>query len=291
MRTILFAFWGRRDNIELQLPYVHRILAENPEVEFHGWDLCRDARDSRYLRTLTGERFKVRTNFYQGNGKASQGQARVWKHYATPEYRDCAFVKIDDDDVFLETAGFAGFSQAAQDNPGHVISALTINNGASTRHIPEVWAGYQTLLSANAHERTLGKPLELLDVHLSADYAEMSHRWFHSNWRTLIGGADTDIVPSNDWVSINAIALTWPVLQCVAALLGTVPPSEIAGRHFTDRNRVGDEGACNMLPRMIHKGFVVAHLNFGPQIAAMEPETWTELRKLYSDISGQYLNR
>lgn len=287
VKTILFAFWGRKANVELQLPYIHRILAEHPNVEFHGWDLSRDPRDARYLRTLTGERFKVLTNFYQGNGRASRGQTRVWQHYATREYRDYLFVKLDDDDVFLETDQFGAFTQAAQDNPGHIISALIINNGASTRHIPELWHGYQNLLSANAHERTIGKPLELLDVHLSAEYAEMCHRWFHTNWQTLIGG--NTITPTDDWVSINAIALTWPILQCVAALLGTVPPSEIAGRYFSERNHVGDEGACNMLPRLIHKGFVVAHLNFGPQITAMEPETWTELRKLYADISEQYL--
>lgn len=288
MRVVLFAFWGRKENIELQLPFIHRILDENPGAEFHGWDLCRDRRDSRYLRTLpTGERFTVKHDYFSNDGRASAGQVKVWRHYTDPEYRDTVFVKIDDDDVFLQTQGFPKIVQAAIDHPGHVVSGLTINNGASTRHIPDLWSGLGTLLSADENEAALGKPLELLDVHLSGEFAQMCHRWFHTNWATLT--TQTGVVPTEDWVSINAIAMSWPVLHCIAALLGRTSPAEIAGRYFTPRNRIGDEGAANMLPRLICRDFVVGHLNFGPQIHRLDADTLDELRDLYADISTQYL--
>lgn len=287
-RVVIFAFWGRQENVELQLPFIKRILADNPDAVFHGWDLCRERHDSRYLRSVRGERIDVRTQYYNPNGRASGGQVKVWNHYTNPQYRDTVFVKLDDDDIFLETEGFQAFIEAAQQNPVHVISGLTVNNGASTPHIPELWAGYQTLLSANENEASQGKPLELLDVHLSADYAEMCHRWFHTNWSTLTQGEG--LIPTEDWTSINAIAMSWPVLCCISSLIGRNSPTEISGRYFTpEKNRIGDEGAANILPRLICRDFVVGHLNFGPQLRQMDDALLTELRKLYADISTQYL--
>ncbi|QZT61258.1 hypothetical protein [Mycolicibacterium austroafricanum] len=286
-RVVIFAFWGRQENVELQLPFIQRILAENPDAEFHGWDLCRDRQDSRFLRTIKGDRIQVKTQFYSNDGRASRGQVKVWNHYTDPSYQNTVFVKLDDDDVFLETEGFRAFIEAAQNNPGHVISGLTVNNGASTRHIPDLWEGMQTLPSPDENEAAQGKPMELLDAHLSVEFADMCHRWFHTNWETLTQGEGT--VPTEDWVSINAIAMSWPVLHCISSLIGRVPPTEIAGRFFTPRNRIGDEGAANMLPRLICKDFVVGHLNFGPQLRQMDDAVLTELRKLYTDISSQYL--
>lgn len=282
MRVIMYAFWGRKANVELQMPYIHRILQEHPEVEFHGWDLARDPKDSAYLRTLKGERITIQTAFY--GPVASKGQERVWKHYARPEYQDAVFVKIDDDVVFIETASFGGFVQSAVDNPQHVISALTINNGASTSLLPKVWDMFETL------------DIPLLDVHLSAEYAENSHRWFFDNWRHLIDQPNT-LTPVQTWVSINCIAYRWNLGRQIAALLGTRPPIMIADREYPRRNpdgrivrhRVGDEGAVNMFPRYIHQGFVVGHLYFGPQARHMDDALLTELRKHYADVATQYL--
>jgi hypothetical protein len=291
-RTILFAFWGRQKNVELQLPFIQRIIKENPNVEFHGWDLCRDHQDSRYLRKLpTGDRFLIRTEFYQGDGKAMHGQNRVWKHYTGTEYRDCVFVKIDDDDLFLETNHFAQFVKSAVDHPEHVVSALTINNGACTRHIPAIWDIFEQLEPTLPEDATPHPELaRLLAVHRSAEYAELSHRWFHQNWQTLIG-QPTNLIPSKDWLSINCLAYTWDVGRKISALIGSRHPREVAGRSFSRTARVGDEGAANTLPKLINTGFVAGHLNFGPQERAMDPALLTELRKLYADISRQYLKQ
>ncbi len=272
----MFAFWGRRANVELQLPFIRRILEEHPEVEFHGWDLARDIRDSRYLRTIKGERITIQTAFY--GPIASRGQTLVWKHYAQPQYRDCVFVKLDDDDVFLETGAFDSFINAARNRPDSVISATVINNGACTRLIPDIWDMFQAL------------DIPLLDVHLSAEYAEKSHRWFFDNWQTITG-QPMALTPCEDWLSINCLAYTYQVGVEIAALLGQRSPRHIAGRDFTPRNRIGDEGAANMLPRYIHRGFVCGHLNFGPQIRDMDDALYTELRKQYADIGLQYLEQ
>lgn len=236
----------------------------------------RNRKDSAYLRAIEGERIVVRTEFSQIN--TSSGQNRVWKHYAaTPRYRDHLFVKLDDDVVFLNTDSFGSFIQALLDNPECIVSALTVNNGASTRLIPELWARYERI------------GIRLLDVHLSAEYAEMCHRWFFDNWHTLTIRT-SEVIPTADWVSINAIALTWPVLRQLASTLRARAPREIAGRFYTPRDRIGDEGAANLLPRQIYTGFGVAHLTFGPQDKRMSVELVAELRGHYAHIAEQYLD-
>jgi hypothetical protein len=243
-------------------------------MEFHARDLCRSAKDTQFVRSIEGERILVRTDF--AGLPQGKGINQVWKHYARPVYNDAVFAKLDDDDVFLETESFPSFIQSAVDNPHHVISSLTINNGASTKLIPDLWDGL--------HNLRIG----LLDAHRSAEYADMCHRWFFQNWQTLTGQAP-NLVPTEDWVSINSVAMSWKMLRRITDLLGTPSPAHISGRDFKPRNRVGDEGAANMHPRLIHTGHVCAHLTFGPQDALMSPPMLTEYRKLYQDVANQYL--
>lgn len=271
----MFVFAGRRPNIEIALPFYRRILAENPDSELHIWDLARERSDSAYLRTITGDRITVCTEFAGPNPWRSFN--KVWLHYSHTAYSDAVFTKLDDDDLFLEVDDYQGFLAAAEANPDAAISALTINNGACTPHIPEVWEGFEKL----------GIPL--LDVHLSAEYAELSHRWFFDHWAEVTA-EPARVISTTDWLSINCMAMSWPVLRKVSRLVGSISPANIAGRTFTRRNRVGDEGAVNMLDRMIYTGMVCGHLTFGPQEKRMERGVLDEIRKHYADVARQYLN-
>lgn len=293
-KTIVYAFWGRRENIELQLPFIHRILDENPDVEFQGWDLARDPEDSKYIRSLPiRDRFCIRTDYYQGNGKASRGQCQVWSRYAKSHYRDHTFLKLDDDVSFMETLGIPGLIQSAVDNPDAVISALTVNNGCSTRHIPAVWDIYESLKPTLSEDPTPFPELaKLLAVHRSAEYADRCHRWFHANWRTLTN-QPPQLIPTEDWLSINAIAYTYQVGKRIATRIGQPSPEPvIAGR---PSRRLGDEGSANRQPRYIYTGMVAGHLTFSPQVQSernpdgMSDALLTELRKMYSDVARQYL--
>lgn len=274
MRNIMFVFGGRQPNIEIALPFYRRILDENPDTELHLWDLARTKADSQYLRSINGDRITIVTNFAGPNPWRSFN--KVWLHYSGHQYDDCVFTKLDDDDVFLKVGDYQGFLQAAVDNSDSVVSALTINNGACTPLIPEIWDSFEKL----------GIPL--LDVHLSGAYAELSHRWFFDHWAELIN-EPARLVPTEDWLSINCLAMSWEVLRRISRLNGSVPPANIAGREFTRRNRVGDEGAANMLPRLVYTGMVCGHLTFGPQEKRMARGLLDEMRKNYSDVAGKYL--
>ena len=275
MKTIIFAFLGRRENIQLQMPYIRRVLDENPDVEYHAWDLSRTPEDHAYIQSLTGERVTVMSQFYSGRNPWL-GFNKVWKHYIGKQYRECTLVKLDDDVVFLESPKFQSLVQAAVDNPTSIVSAKVVNCGACTETEPDLWQGFEAL------------NMPLLDVHLSVDYADMCHRWFFDNWQTVIG-RDAVLMPTEDWLSINCIAFTWRMGYEIARRLERPAPKNIAGREFTPRNRVGDEGSVNMLPRLIHEGFVAAHLTFGPQEKAMTAGQLAEYRKMYGDIARQYL--
>ncbi|UGU31390.1 hypothetical protein LT350_33760 [Mycolicibacterium smegmatis] len=293
-RTILYVFAGRRENLEIALPYYRDILNRNPDTEVHIWDLSqrdRTGANHRYLASIeTSDRLKVRTEFY-GNFSTSRGQALVWKHYGESRYADCTFVKIDDDVLFLDTKNFKEFVRRARRRPDVVTSALTINNGASTELIPALRDGYRKL------------DIPLLDVHLSADYAEMCHRWFLDNWRDVVDQPGK-VQAADSWLSINCIAYSHAVGRTIGDLIGQLSPETIAGREFprvaNGRRvypKIGDEGAVNMQRVAIDTGFTVSHFGFGPQVnlnrtdgPVLSAETQAELRAAYAALAEVYLH-
>lgn len=272
-RVVLFVFAGRRPNMELQLPLIRRILEENPNVEYDIWDLARTPGDSRYLRTIKGERMTVRTEF----AKATLGYDHVYRYYAKPAYKGSVFVKLDDDIVFLQTDAFRRFVQAVETTPDAVISANVINNGACTRIDSELFSQFETL----------GIPL--LEVHKSQEYAALSHQYFFDHYRDLLQ-TPAELVTARDWLSINTIGYSWDIACRIARKVGSVcgtsaNPKQVAGRALTT---LGDEGVVNTLPRRVMRGFLACHLTFGPQ--KLTPAQLRPWRKRYAEITKEMLH-
>jgi hypothetical protein len=44
-RVIIFCFAGRRANLEIQLLFIRRVLADHPDAEYHVWNLARTEED------------------------------------------------------------------------------------------------------------------------------------------------------------------------------------------------------------------------------------------------------
>jgi len=270
--VVMFMFAGRRGNMELNLPMIERILRQYPQVQFHVWNLTRNNHDSSYLKTIKmSDVFVYHTH---AGPRAFQRLPRVWRHYTNPRFRDCLFVKVDDDVVFLETERFGDFLDAVENNPETVVSADVVNNGACTPLTPGLWEGFSAL------------DIPLLDVHMSNEYAHMAHGYMFDHWQEMIG-QPVRLVDTEDWLSINFIGLHHSLLCRISDWVGRRSPKLIAGREWTPRHRVGDEGAANMYPRAIVQGFTVAHLGFGPQ--DLTPEQETALRAEYAVIGDKYL--
>lgn len=270
--VVLFVFAGRKPNLEIQEPYLHRILDENPNVTVHMWNLTTNPTDDEFVRGMGRDRLIVRNDF--AGMEPYLGWNHIYKYYSGREYRHTLFIKADDDLTFISTDRISEFISAAQTHSDHIISAQTINNGASTELEPELWAMFETL------------NIPLLDVHMSAEYADKSHTWFFENWERVVS-ADTELIDCTSWCSINMISFDHFMMRRIAERVGRRSPAHIGGRDFGPRQKLGDEGLVNMLPILIMKGMVAGHLTFGPQ----EPsdEQLSRWRAGYAQIAKEYL--
>jgi hypothetical protein len=285
-QVIIFVFAGRRPNLELQLPMVRRILDENPNTRFDIWNFARNESDREFIKTITGERIMVWNGTSEGFaspvptlGEGKQFGAgehnAAYEHYSQPQFKDTVFVKVDDDIVFLETARFATFIKAIRAYPHAALVANIINNGACTPVTPGIWDGF----------RKLG--MSLLDIHRYGSFAEMAHSYFFTHYGDMLSD-EVELIPTTDWLSINAVGYTWPVLQRVITTIGTPHPAYLAGRNMVGWGRVfGDEGVFQLLPRIIVKGFTCAHLTYGPQESGDSLDRWRENYRL---IGQSYLD-
>ena len=270
--VILFLFGGREGNLRINLPIIRRILDDNPQVSFHLWNLARLHADSEFIKSVEGDRIKV-WNQFSGSGAMYQ-MPRVWHFYTNDRFRDALFVKMDDDVVFVESEKFGAFVDAIEANPDKILSAEVVNNGACTPFMPKLWDGYSKL------------GITLLEVHESNKCAQLAHRFMFEEWRDLVN-RPTSLVEVDTWLSINFIGMTWLTLRQMQGKIGHRCPPCVAGRDFRPGTRIGDEGAANMLYRMVMRGFTAAHLGFGPQNLTEHQEF--EWRQDYDEIAWEYL--
>lgn len=282
-RVIIFCFAGRRPNMELQVPMIRRILEQHPNVEYHIWNFAGDCgigggrlnSDREYLKTIRGPQITVINDY--GPMKHNE----CYRHYTDPEYQDCLFVKIDDDVVFLETARFGTFIDVMDKYRGSVAVANLVHNGACTPVEPELWKQYLEL----------GIPL--LECHEHSDFAELAHGYFFKNWSEMLNQT-VELIPTEDWLSINLVGYDWPTLCHVVDTIGKPHPHWLAGRQMlVGANKwpfgknFGDEGVFQTLPRIIVKGFTAAHLTYGPEKAT--EEQLARWRQGYRYIGSRYL--
>lgn len=287
--VILFVFAGRQPNLELQLPFVRRILDDHPNVEYHVWNFARNDSDRAFIKTIEGERITV----WNGSGRdgfaspipTSVAGARqfgagehnaAYKHYSRPEFKDHLFVKVDDDIVFLETARFGKFIEAIDAHRGSALLANIVNNGACIPLEPGLWDGFTEL------------DIPLLDMHMSGEFADLAHTYFFDHNDKMLN-RPLKLIPTEDWTSINAVGYDHPTLRHVVKTIGKPQPAYLAGRPMHGWGRVfGDEGVFQTLPRIIVKGFTAAHLTFGPQNPT--EEQFTKWRANYRSLGADYLN-
>lgn len=270
-RAILFTFAGRRQNMALQLPFIRRILDENPDTEYHIWNLARDPKDAAYLHTITGDRIIVWHDYYGSN----PGYPQVYRHYTEEQYHGSVFVKLDDDIVFLQTQHFGAFLDAITAYRGRIMSPNIINNGACTVIEPNLWKQFLALESP------------LLDAHTDVGFADMAHNYFFDHHEQILA-QPIELIPTADWLSINMIGYDSLMAQNIAEAIGLPQPAIIAGRPMRQQGRIyTDESFINTQARMIMRGVTAGHLTFGPQnVPARQAAAW---RKRYKEIAAKYL--
>lgn len=298
---VIFIFAGRRANMEIQMPYLDRILETYPDAVLHLWDLTRDPADARYLDTLEGAhggRVAVLRHlhgghpikcFYPHSARRPRGHPRCtclrhkppyeepYKWYAAhPHYSNCTFVKMDDDVLFLETDNFDMLIEPLSEFPNRIISANVINNA--------VCAKYNTAWRATANTFAVGDPsLPKNDqrwwaLHTDPEFAAFSHEGFlrcMGAGLNMAGGSAYIRTRPGEAVSINCIAFTHTTMKRLAGMMS---------------DTLGDEGAVDRCLPWIAREFIAAHLTFGPQDAVLEKTGLLErYRNDYWQLSKEYL--
>lgn len=258
--------------MELQLPFVRRILAQHPEVEYHIWDLAHNELDHQWLQAVSGERITVYGDFY--DDAPWRWMDDIYRFYTDDRFTDCRFVKIDEDVVFLQDNTFGDFISAIDDNPGTVISAKVINNGAGTRLIPALFRKYRD---------------ELARVSLNLDYADTCHSYMFENFRELTCES-RELVTIRDWLSINLIGYSYETGCVIAKQIGYFTPSgaydEVCNvpPEVDQDGLLGDEGVVNLFPRLMLQGFLACHLYFHPQRNQMSDAHIANLQDRYAEV-------
>lgn len=293
MKIIFFVFAGRRANLEIQRPYLDRLLDQHADAELHLWDLTRTPEDGEYVRAQSSTRVRVLTHLHPGHPiacRASAGSRRgctclihrppyeqPYAWYAErDEYADAVFVKLDDDVLFIETERFGDLLDAVAENPRAVVSANVINNVVCAKHDPLMRVLVEERLNpGNPHDPANDRAWWYL--HTDPDFARLSHAWFLDNREALTaGGPNLTRSRPGEKISINTIALTHATLKRLVGMIEREP-------------KLGDEGAVDRMLPHIAQGFRVAHLTFGPQDKAMTLAELDELRARYALLAKEYL--
>jgi hypothetical protein len=298
MRIVLFIFAGRQENLEVQRPFLDRILADRPDAELHLWDLTRTAEDGEYVRAQDGAhdgRVRVMTHLHPGHPircRVPEGVQRrrscgcvihrppyekPYTWYAQRgEFDDAVFVKLDDDVLFLETDRFGDLLSPLVDHPNAVVSANVVNNVVCAKHDPDL----RPLVAERFDVGSVDDPeadKAWWWLHADPEFARVSHEWFLGK-RLEAPLAGWDRSRPGERISINCVAFTHPTMQRLAAMIGR-------------EQRLGDEGAVDRLLPRIARGFRVAHLTFGPQDKAMTLAELDDLRARYAAAAKEYLGR
>lgn len=296
-RIVFFIFAGRKANMEIQRPYIERLLGEYPKSELHLWDLTREESDQIYLRqwAASHERIAFVAGLHPGHPIECAGDWRGPGHrrcqcikhkppYEDPYryYRDnpvrgggadytdaTVFVKLDDDVLWMDTDRFGEVLSFLETHPAQIASANVINNVVCAKYEPslreQVLACFAIPSTNPNWDRTWWA------LHTSAVFALLSHRWAAEMFELGFRPDDREPVQTRfgEAVSINFVAMKYPMLCAAADRMDDV------------ENPMGDEGTIDSFLPWIIPNFRVAHLSFGPQEHDLDPETVEAIRKQY----------
>lgn len=295
-RIVFFIFAGRKANMEIQRPYIERLLSEYPKSELHLWDLTREESDQIYLRqwAASHERIAFVGGLHPGHPIECAGDWRGPGHRRCqcikhkPPYEDpyryyrntsvrvgdaytdaTVFVKLDDDVLWMDTDRFGEVLSFLETHPAQIASANVINNVVCAKYEPGL---RETLMDTfNIASTDPDRDRTWWALHTSAVFAMISHRWGWKFIHAEVHPEDREPIQTRlgEAVSINFVAMKYPMLCAAADRMDDV------------ENPMGDEGTIDSFLPWIIPNFRVAHLAFGPQERDFDPGVVEAIRKQY----------
>jgi hypothetical protein len=277
---ILIVFAGREYCMELQIPYIIKILEKYPTSEYHIWNFARNEFDNEYLNSLPNihERIKIFNDHYEGPNEVTKcikkpntlcncSKCRVgkwiepYKYYSNPSFKEKIFIKLDDDIVYIDLNGFNDYLLSIYNNPNHVISANVINNGTCALYDPIINKYVSQYIHTINEWPSLCTNLEFLSI---------SHDLFFSNQYTK----EDKLIPNKQKkLSINTIGFNYNMIYKMSNIFHKSP------------NASSDEKIFNSHSQMfIYQNFITSHLHFSDQNALMSDELKSKYIKKYKEL-------
>lgn len=208
---MLFTYASNPTYLEVQRPYVERLLASDPELEYHLWDLT-SAEDAGYVRELAASHPQIK----RFDVPADTGPATPYRHYAAQGARiEDLFVRVEETVSFIETERFGLFLEAVREHPRAVVSASVVNNGLCAIAIDGLGA---KAIDEGLVTATSGAEV-WWDLCTSADFMMLSHEYFADHMGQLMAQDPVLTTLPRSRFSINTIGFNGMVMQQVAHAL------------------------------------------------------------------------
>jgi hypothetical protein len=138
MQVIITCFAGRKENLEILLPYVDLLVARGLVHEMHMWDFTRKNEDAHYLHTSFGNLHRTTRPYVKlFSPDKKRGWRDYYEHYTQQRYPDHVIIKCDDDVVFLDVDAFQGFIERRLANPTALVAFASIVNNGVCAHIQQ----------------------------------------------------------------------------------------------------------------------------------------------------------
>lgn len=292
-RVVVFTFAGRRSYLEVQRPFIARLMASFENLEFHLWDFSRNGSDHRYLRELaaSSRRIHLFDQFYEGENPVTQCVKQVgvicscdkcrvgkwseaYKHYAAnPDHESDVFVKLDDDIVFIETARFPLMLTAIRETSGTIVSAKVINNGLCALTEP----GLRDAVLQRGLVTQPNSADAWWRLCTSVTYMDLAHEYFFQHGDSLLQQDPQLIGLPRARFSINTIGFDWSTVRQIAGCLDAEPA--INDEHVISHN----------FDIRVLQGFLTAHLHYSDQRSSLWDWRESQLLAAYTHRSAEYL--
>lgn len=292
-KIVLFIFAGRQKYMDLQTPYLARILRSFPASELHIWNFSRNDHDNAYLQSLPEKlpRTRVFNEYYAGRNEittctksvgviCSCTKCRVgnwsepYKYYASRDGEEkTIYVKIDDDILYIDTSRFSVFIDSIKANQKNIISANVMNNGICAILNDEVrnFVSHHQLARKENFE-------SWWFLCTKVDYFRFAHLHFLEKKNILIREKLELVSIPRSRFSINTLGFNHEIMQHIANQLGV--EASMNDEHIISTS-------CDIL---ILKGFVTSHFHYSDQRSAInevEEDYFLDNYRLLSASQGE----
>jgi hypothetical protein len=290
MKTILFIFAGREENLSIQKHFIKKALELKIIDECHIWNFARKPSDRDWINKNFKNKKNIKIKYGSirntGNSEANFLYKECFTHYSDKNYENSLFIKVDDDIIFWDIDYLKGFVDFAKNiNIFDIVSANVINHVNYSEY--QYKEGYFNDIGFEFNHpkpllenRKTEKNWQEEELFNSGKKATEIHKYFCKNYKNILQKArlskkNVDEIIVEHLFSINFIAFKYDLMKEIL-------------KPYNDGYTYDEEIITKILPKkyllnsklMVYKRFIVSHLSYTPQRTNFNTK---EIIKLYKE--------